>query len=68
MWTEISDYWSKTAICIVENVAISFKHEYRRPNLTARSDVMSDVNSINNTFSVRICDHLSLSDVKLRPY
>ena len=64
----ISDDLSTTTIGIMENVTISFKHEYRRPNLTSRCDVMSDVNSANNTFSVRICDHLFISDVNLRLY
>ena len=56
MWTKISDDWSKAMTCIVENVTISFKHEYRRLNLTSRYDIMSDVSSVNNTLSVRICD------------
>ena len=67
MWTKISDDWSKTMTCIVENVTISFKHEYRRLNLTSRCDIISDVSSVNNTFSVRICDYLFISDIKLRP-
>ena len=68
MWTEINDDWSKTTICIAENVTISFVHEYRRPNLSSHCDVMGDVNSINNTFSVRICDYLFMCDVKFRLY
>ena len=67
MWTKISDDWSKTMTCIVENVTISFKHEYWRLNLTSGCDIMSDVSSVNNTFSVRICDYLFISDVKLSP-
>ena len=43
----------------MENVTISFKHEYRRPNLTSGCDVMGDVNSVNIIFSMRICDYLS---------
>ena len=67
MWTKISDDWSKTMTYIVENVTISFKHEYRRLNLTSRCDIMSDVSSVNNTLSVRICDYLFISDVKFGP-
>ena len=52
----------------MENVTISFKHEYRRPDLMARRDIMNDVKSVKNAFSLRICDHVSLSDVELRLY
>ena len=31
------------AICIAENVTISFKHEYRGHTLTSRCDVIGDV-------------------------
>ena len=34
MLTKFGDDWSKIAICIGENVTISFKHEYRRHTLT----------------------------------
>ena len=43
MWTKFGDYWSKTVTCIVENVTISFKHEYRRHILTSSCDVIGDV-------------------------
>ena len=43
MWTKFGDDWSKTATCIAENVAISFKHEYRGHTLTSRCDVIGDV-------------------------
>ena len=33
----------KPATCIVENVTISFKHQYRRHILTSRCDVIGDV-------------------------
>ena len=43
IWTKFSDDWSKTSTCIVENVTISFKYEYRRHTLTSRCDVIGDV-------------------------
>ena len=43
MWTEFGDDWSKSVTWIAENVTISFKHEYRRHNLTSRRDVIGDV-------------------------
>ena len=43
MEVKFEDNSSETAICIVENVTISFKHEYRRHNLTSRCDVIGDV-------------------------
>ena len=52
MWTKFGDDWSKTATFIAENVTISFKHEYRRPTLTSRCDVISDVINIRGTFWV----------------
>ena len=64
-WTKLSDDWLKTAISISENVTISFKHEYRRPTLTSRCDVISDVINIKNTFEGMISDDLSISDVKM---
>ena len=55
------DDWSKPATCISENVTISFKHEYRRPTLTSRCDVIN----IKGTFSGIISDDLSICDVKI---
>ena len=43
MRVKFEDNSSETAICIVENETISFKHEYRRHNLTSRCDVIGDV-------------------------
>ena len=43
MWTKFGDDWSKTVTCIAQNVAISFKHEYRRHILTSGRDVIGDV-------------------------
>ena len=54
----------KTATCIAENVTISFKHEYRRPTLTSRCDVISDVINIKNNIWGVILDALSISNVK----
>ena len=67
IWTKIGDDWSKTANFITENVTISFKHEYRRPTLTSRCDVISDVINIKSTFFwVRlISDGLYISNVKM---
>ena len=65
MWTKFRDGWLQTATCIVENVTISFKHEYRRPSLTSRCDVVNDVINIENTFSGIISDDLSIPVVKL---
>ena len=65
MWTRFGDDWSKTAICISENVTNSFKHEYRRPILTSRCDVISDVINIKSTFLGSISDGLSISNVKM---
>ena len=65
MWTKFSDDWLQSATRIAENVTISFKHEYRWPNLTSRGDVTSYVNNIKNTFSGIISDHLSISDIKM---
>ena len=42
-----ADYW-KTSTSIAENVPISFKHDYRRPTLMSRCDVINDVININN--------------------
>ena len=52
--------WSETTSYIAENMTISFKHEYRRPSLTSRCDVIN----IKTTFSETICNDLSISDVK----
>ena len=65
MWTKFSDDWLQPATCILENVTISFKREYRRPNLTSPYDVTSYVNNIKSTFYGMISYHLSLSDVKM---
>ena len=65
MWTKTSDDWSETVTCIAENVPISFKHEYRRPILTSRCDVINDVINIKRTFSGIICNDVSISDVKI---
>ena len=65
MWTKFSDDWLQTATCIAENVTISFKHEYRRPSLTSRCDVVSYVINNKNIFSGIISDNLSISVVKL---
>ena len=48
-----------------ENETISFKHEYRRPTLTSRCDVISDVINIKSTFSGIISDHLSITAAKM---
>ena len=66
MKTNLNNGWSKTATCIAENVPISFKHEYRRPILTSRCDVINDViNNIKSTFYGIINDDLSISAVKI---
>ena len=65
MWTKFGDDWSKTATFIAENVTISFKHEYRRPILTSRCDVISDVINMKSTFGGSILDGLSISNVKM---
>ena len=65
MWTKFGDDWSKPATCIAENVTISFKHEYRRPTLTSRCDVISDVINIKNIFFGLILDGLSISNIKM---
>ena len=65
MWTKFGDDCSETATCITENVTISFKHEYRRPTLTSRCDVISDVINIKSTFSRINCNDLSISVVKM---
>ena len=46
MWTKFGDDWSKTAMCIAENVSQKmwqFKHEYRGHTLTSHRDVIGDV-------------------------
>ena len=65
IWTKFSGDWLKTATCISENVTISFKHEYRRPNLTSGCVVIIDVINIKNTFWMIISDDLSIYDVKM---
>ena len=65
IWIKLSDDWLKTATCISENVTISFKHEYRRPTLTSRCDVISDLINIKNTLLGIISDDLSIPDVKM---
>ena len=65
MWPKFGDDWLQTATCIAENVTISFKHEYRRPRLTSRSDIVSGVINIKITFSGMISDDLSISIFKL---
>ena len=65
IWTKFGDDWSKTATCIAENVTISFKHEYRRPTLTSRCDVIRDVINIKSTYLGLILDGLSISNVKM---
>ena len=65
IWTKLSDDWLKCATCISENVTISFKHEYRKPTLTSRCDVISDVIDIKNTIMGIISDDLSISEVKM---
>ena len=65
MWTKFSDDWLKPTTYIAKNVTISFKHAYRRPNLTPRCDVISDVINIKSTFSGIISDNLSISDAKM---
>ena len=64
IWTKLSDDWLKTATFILENTTISLKHEYRRPTLTSRCDVISDVINIKNTVGI-ISDDLAISDVKI---
>ena len=63
--TKFSDNWLKTATCISQNVTISFKHEYWKPTLTSRCDVIGDIINIKNTFGGIISDDLSISDVKM---
>ena len=65
MWTKFGDDWSKTATCIMENVTISFKDEYRRPTLTSRCDVISNVINIKSPFWGLILDGLSIDNVKM---
>ena len=65
IWTKLSDDWLKTATCISENVTISFKHEYRRPTLTSRCDVISDLINTKNTFCGIFSDDLSIFNVKM---
>ena len=64
MSTKFSDDYLKTTTCIAENVTISFKHEYRRPTLTSRCDVISDVINIKSTFSGTIFNDLFISAFK----
>ena len=62
--TKLSDHTSKCFIVIVKNV-ISFKHEYRRLNLTLRCDVTDDIMSVKHTFSGINCNDLLGYDVKM---
>ena len=62
---QLSDHTSKRFMIIVKNVVISFKHEYRRLNLTLRCDVTEDVTSVKHTLSVTICNDLLGYDVKM---
>ena len=61
---KLSDHTSKRFVAIAKNV-ISFKHEYRRLNLTLRRDVADDVTSVKHTFSEIICNDLLGYDVKM---
>ena len=61
---KLNDHTSKRFIIIVRNVVISFKHEYRRLNLTLRCDVTDDVISFKYTFLI-ICNDLLEKDVKM---
>ena len=63
MWTKSSDNWLQTVTCIAGNLTISFKHEYSRPTLTSRCDVISDVINIKSIFGELIADDLSISNV-----
>ena len=65
MWTKFSDDWLNPTSYIAENVTISFKHEYRRPTLTSRCDVISDVINTKSTISGIISDDHSISDAKM---
>ena len=65
MWTKFSDDWLKPRTYIAENVTISSKHEYRRPTLTSRCDVISDVINIKINFSGIISEDLSIFDAKI---
>ena len=64
IWAKFNEDWLKTANRISENVTISFKHEYRRPTLTSRCNVIRDVINIKSTFSGIISNDLSISEVK----
>ena len=50
MEAKYEEDWSETTSYIAENMTISFKHEYRRPRLTSRCGVTSDVINIKTTF------------------
>ena len=67
IWTKLCGDWLKCATCISENVTISFTHEYRKPTLTSRCDVISDVTDIKNTLMGIISNDLSISEVKMNP-
>ena len=67
MLTNFGDYWLKNATWFAENVTISFKHEYRRPNVTSRCDVVKDVISVKNNFSGIISNDLFISDNEINP-
>ena len=65
IWTKFSDDWLKCATGISENVTISFRHEYKKPTLTSRCDVIGDVIDIKDSFMGMISADLSISDVKM---
>ena len=62
---KLGDHASKRFIVIVKNVVISFKHEYKRLNLTLRCDVTDDVTSVKHYFSGIICNGLLGYDIKM---
>ena len=66
-YKKLGDHTSKRFIVIVKNMVISFKHEYKRLNLTLRCDVTDDVISVKHTFSGIICNDLLGYDVKMSP-
>ena len=41
------------------------KHDYRRPTLSSRCDVINDIINIKKYFSQTFCDGLFISDVKI---
>ena len=65
LWVKNSGNVSYCSLSMRENVLISFKHEYWRPTLTSRCDVINDVINIKINFSGIISDGLSISDAKI---